>query len=335
MKKPFATLLLLTAALFPAPGAVAQTAAELERVLALPAVSCGDAARFVLGAAGTALPETAKDSAAGAYRFATERGWLPEKAAAEEPASLGDVSFLIMRALNIEGGLMYSLFPGPRYAYRELAYLKIIRGRSYSTMTVSGQRLLRIISRALDYAGDTAAPAPAAIAETGPPANGMAAPPVPSAPPALMERERVVEIIHTELEEKHVSDTDVRVTDEGVTISLNNIQFLPDSTELMEAEKQNLQNIAAILNKFPKRKILVGGHTAMAGSVEGRMRVSIARARAVADYLVSLGCRKSDEITVRAYGAGRPLGDPATAAGQVLNRRVEITLLDDEVSGDE
>jgi outer membrane protein OmpA-like peptidoglycan-associated protein len=97
----------------------------------------------------------------------------------------------------------------------------------------------------------------------------------------------------------------------------------------METEKQNLQNIAAVLNKFPNRKILVGGHTAMAGSAEGRMRISIARARAVADYLVSLGCRKPSEITVRGYGAGLPLGDSATAAGQALNRRVEIILLDE------
>jgi hypothetical protein len=61
-----------------------------------------------------------------------------------------------MKALNIRGGFMYTLFPGSRYGYRELAYRKVIRGRSYSTMTVSGERLLRILSRALDYSGDTA-----------------------------------------------------------------------------------------------------------------------------------------------------------------------------------
>jgi outer membrane protein OmpA-like peptidoglycan-associated protein len=146
----------------------------------------------------------------------------------------------------------------------------------------------------------------------------------------LEERERIAEIIHTELEEKRVADTDVRTTDEGVTISLNNIQFLPDSTELMEVEKQKLQNIAAILNTFPDRRILVGGHTAMAGTAEGRMKISEDRAWAVADYLVRLGCRTPNEITVRGYGAERPLSAlPDTAAGQALNRRVEITLLDE------
>jgi outer membrane protein OmpA-like peptidoglycan-associated protein len=49
----------------------------------------------------------------------------------------------------------------------------------------------------------------------------------------------------------------------------------------------------------------------------------------VADSLIILGCRERDEITVRGYGADLPLGDPASAAGQALNRRVEITLLDE------
>jgi hypothetical protein len=147
-----AGIFLLLSALLPAPRAAAQTAAELERVLALPSVSYGDAAWVVLGAAGTALAE---GSPKGAYRFAADNQWLPKKAAAEAPVSLGGVSFLIMKAFHIKGGFMYTLFPGPRYGYRELAYRKIISGRAYSTMPVSGERLLRILDRALDYSGDT------------------------------------------------------------------------------------------------------------------------------------------------------------------------------------
>jgi hypothetical protein len=52
---------------------------------------------------------------------------------------------------------MYSLFPGPRSSYREMVHRRLIQGRAYSTMKVSGERLLRIISRALEYSGDTAA----------------------------------------------------------------------------------------------------------------------------------------------------------------------------------
>jgi outer membrane protein OmpA-like peptidoglycan-associated protein len=319
MNKFFALGLVLSAALFPGKTLAAQTASELERILSLPEVTYGDASWFILNAAGIPLVDNSQD---GAYRFAADKQWLPKKAEARQPLSLGALSFLVMRAFNIKGGLMYTLFPGPRYAYRELSYRKILSGRAYSTMQVSGERLVRILSRALDYAGDGAAP------------------PIPPEKPAALpshrqeERERMVEHIHTELIEKNIRDTEVRSSAEGIAISLNNIQFLPDSTELMETEKEKLQSIARILNEFPDRPILIGGHTAMAGSAEGRRSISTSRAQAVADYLVLLGCRDQDEIRVHGYGAEQPLGDPDTEAGQALNRRVEIILLDEGI-GDE
>jgi hypothetical protein len=193
MKKIFLTLLVFSAALLAAPGADAQTAAELERVLTLPAVAYADAAWFVFNAAGTVLPE---NSAAGAYRFAADNKWLPKKAAADAPLTLGDVSLFIMQAFNIKGGLMYTLIPGPRYAYREILYRKIITGRAYSTMRVSGERLLRILSRALEYAGDTAA-LPAALA--------LEIPPERETPPPV-EQDSPVEGIQADWEEERAAD---------------------------------------------------------------------------------------------------------------------------------
>jgi hypothetical protein len=147
--------LLLSAALLPLQTAAAQTAEGLERILTLPVVGYGEAAWVILNAAGT-TENSGEFSESGAYCFAEDNGWLPKKAAPNTPATLGGVSFLIMKAFNMRGGLMYTLFPGPRYAYRELAYRKIITGRAYSTMRVSGERLLRLLDRALAYSGDTA-----------------------------------------------------------------------------------------------------------------------------------------------------------------------------------
>jgi hypothetical protein len=130
----------------------AQTAAELERILDLPSVSYGDAAWLILSSAGALPPET---STGGAYDFASDNKWLPQKAAPEEAITLGGVSLLIMQSLNLKGGLMFSLFPNPRYSYRELVYRQVIQGHAYSTQKVSGERLLRILSRALEYSGDT------------------------------------------------------------------------------------------------------------------------------------------------------------------------------------
>jgi outer membrane protein OmpA-like peptidoglycan-associated protein len=97
----------------------------------------------------------------------------------------------------------------------------------------------------------------------------------------------------------------------------------------MDSEQNKLREIALILARYPERGILVAGHTALAGTVEGRRQISTARAHAVADFLISLGVLSADRIAVQGYGAERPLGDNSTEEGLALNRRVEIILMDE------
>ncbi|MDR2133893.1 MAG: OmpA family protein [Treponema sp.] len=311
----------------------AQIAAEVDTILSTGTVSFAQASRFVLASADTAdEPSTA----GAAYALARDRGWLPKKAAPDNPIRLGELCFLVMRAFDIKGSFLYALFPGSRYAFRELDYLRLIPGRRDPALRVSGEELLRMVDMVTAWKGiEVAEPAPEddpAPAET-PPAPDPAPVETPPAPdPAAgivaAEREQIAEVIRTELEQHEVADTTVRVAEEGVVISLNNIQFTADSTELMEAEKVKLREIAAILSQYPGRRILVGGHAALAGSEEGRMQISAMRAQVTADFLLSLNVRRAEEITVWGYGADMPLGDNTTAAGQAMNRRVEITLLD-------
>ncbi|MDA3957304.1 hypothetical protein [Oceanispirochaeta sp.] len=44
--------------------------------------------------------------------------------------SYGEFSYIMMEVLELKGGLMYSLVPGPRYAAREAAYKRWIIGKS-------------------------------------------------------------------------------------------------------------------------------------------------------------------------------------------------------------
>ena len=139
-----------------------QTAAELDTLLQTETVSIATTARFVLGAAdllpaGLTGGEPRLSGSAGntgtaaqtaAYQMALERGWTKKSAA--ENATLQDTAFLIMNAFDLKGGIMYTLFRNPRYAYREMVYRRLIQGRAYSTMTASGQRLLHIIGRTIN-----------------------------------------------------------------------------------------------------------------------------------------------------------------------------------------
>jgi outer membrane protein OmpA-like peptidoglycan-associated protein len=283
-----------------------QTAAEMDVLLETRALSFVQAVRFTLVAADI-LDEgtTAED----AYALARERGWLPNRAEADNPIRLGELCFLMMNAYNLKGSFLYALFPGPRYAFREFNYLKLIPGRRDPALRVSGEGFLQILGRVTAY---TAVEKPQETAST-----------------VMTKREEMAEIIQSELKQLEVKDTTVRIVQEGIAISLNNIQFMPDSVELTEPEKVKLREIAIILSRYPDRKLLVRGHTAMAGTPEGQLRISAERAAAVADFLAAQGVRRRESIIVEGYGARRPLGDNATAEGQALNRRVEITLLDE------
>jgi outer membrane protein OmpA-like peptidoglycan-associated protein len=143
-----------------------------------------------------------------------------------------------------------------------------------------------------------------------------------------MDKEKIVGEISEELERQGIKDATVRVVDEGITISLENIQFEADTAKMLPGERGKLDKIADILHRYPDRDILVGGHTALAGSEEGRMKLSVDRATVVADYLATQKVRPAERIVVRGYGAQKPIADNTSEAGRQKNRRVEITLLE-------
>jgi len=296
----------------------AQTADEIQTLLETPAVSYAQAARFVLEAA-EVTGSYDKTSGQDAMRFAVEKNWLPKNTAAQDAISLEKLSLLIMRAFNLSGGPMYNMFHNAHYSYREMVFKDLIQGRTDPQMKVSGYTMMLIVNRLLFRVEDN-------------PWD------IPSAPQEMSEAEKakneenitLMEVITTQLESMDITDTDVRITDEGVTISISNIQFLANSSELPEKERQTIINIARILRVVPNRKILIAGHTALAGNQRDRLRTSRERAQAIADYLVLLGVRKADEIVVAGYGADKPVADNKTQEGMALNRRVEITLLENE-----
>ena len=142
----------------------------------------------------------------------------------------------------------------------------------------------------------------------------------------LMDRDS----LKTEVE-KAVADlpnVSVAKTDEGVTISIEDIQFEADSATLAPAETAKIAKIAELLKRYPDRDILVAGHTAAAGYAAGRKQLSEQRAEAVAERLIGLGARAPDRVRAAGYGDERPIADNATEAGRARNRRVEITILE-------
>ncbi|MDR1099631.1 MAG: OmpA family protein [Treponema sp.] len=143
-----------------------------------------------------------------------------------------------------------------------------------------------------------------------------------------MDKNKLVEEITADIERLDIKDATVRAVDEGVAISLENIQFEANTARILPGEERKLDRIAEILLRYQERDILVGGHTALAGTGGGQLALSQERAAVVADYLIRKKVRGSDRIVVRGYGAERPVADNNTEEGMRRNRRVEITILE-------
>ena len=128
--------------------AFAQTAAEVDAMLEADTITAAKAARFVLGTADL-LPSglSGPDAERAAYDTASSNGWI--KVDAYENLTMKDAAFLIMKAFDLKGGMMYSLFKNPRYAYREMVYRKLIMSRMDSSAKISGSGLLQILDRVI------------------------------------------------------------------------------------------------------------------------------------------------------------------------------------------
>ena len=122
-------------------------------------------------------------------------------------------------------------------------------------------------------------------------------------------------------------DIDVKESDKGLTISIENIQFEPDSARLMESEKEKLRKISQILKQFDN-DLLITGHCAARGSKKNQMIISEDRAISVAEFLSELDVRNPNCIYTQGKGATEPVASNSTEEGRKRNRRVEITLMD-------
>lgn len=144
----------------------------------------------------------------------------------------------------------------------------------------------------------------------------------------LMEREKTVQSINEEIAKMGLQNVTASASDEGITISIENIQFAADSARLLPEEKSKIKKLAALLERYPDKELLITGHTALAGTESARQKLSEERASAVAKYLTELGVKEEYHIYTRGFGAEKPLVPNTSEENRARNRRVEITILE-------
>jgi outer membrane protein OmpA-like peptidoglycan-associated protein len=119
----------------------------------------------------------------------------------------------------------------------------------------------------------------------------------------------------------------VKAEQERTVITLSgSVLFEMGETKLMPIAKERLTAVADYLRRLePGKTIRVVGHTDSSGTDDVNKALSLHRARAVRDYLVSLGV-PADRVTAVGMGESTPVAPNDSAENRANNRRVEIII---------
>ena len=140
--------------------------------------------------------------------------------------------------------------------------------------------------------------------------------------------EEAVKAVQEKVQEMGLENVTVEKSDKGLKISIENIQFLPNSAELQQSEKDKLKVLGDIIKGYPDNDLLINGHTARSGTEESCQILSEERAGSVANFLIDLGVKDKYHIFSLGSGSRVPIATNKTKEGMAKNRRVEITILD-------
>jgi outer membrane protein OmpA-like peptidoglycan-associated protein len=117
----------------------------------------------------------------------------------------------------------------------------------------------------------------------------------------------------------------VKQESRGMVITLSGAVLFPSgAASLLPGAMVKLNEVADALTKSnPESRIVVEGHTDSQGHIDFNQDLSMRRAQAVRDYLVSRGMA-ADRITSEGLGSSRPIAPNSNPEGRANNRRVEI-----------
>ncbi len=142
-------------------------------------------------------------------------------------------------------------------------------------------------------------------------------------------RELLERRLASEINSKDVS---VGFDERGLVVRvLDRVIFDSGKAKVRKAAYPVLDKVARVLNQdLPNQPVGVEGHTDNVpikhSGWESNKALSVARAEAVANYLIEKGVDK-DRITVTGHGEDRPIESNDTKDGRQKNRRVEIIIL--------
>jgi len=132
--------------------------------------------------------------------------------------------------------------------------------------------------------------------------------------------------LHTTERKHYFTTKDVNVVDRKFVIK-KRINFKVGKADLLPSSYGILDEIAQVIKQNEVKKLLIAGHTDSTHNEDFNLRLSLARANSVKNYLVSKGVSE-ETLTTQGFGKRKPMASNATEAGRRENRRVEFFIIE-------
>ncbi len=126
--------------------------------------------------------------------------------------------------------------------------------------------------------------------------------------------------------ERYIPELDIAKVNIGQALRINELSFDADSTNLRSENFEILDEVYEFLVKHPTVKIEIGGHTNTIPPHGYCDKLSTARAKSVAGYVVERGIDKS-RVAYKGYGKREPITESKSTSARKKNQRVEVKIL--------
>lgn len=125
--------------------------------------------------------------------------------------------------------------------------------------------------------------------------------------------------------QRQIDTLKAEATERGLVLTLGDLLFAFDSSELKSGGTITLDRLVNFLNQYPERRVVIEGHTDNVGTDDYNQHLSQRRADAVSRYLQSKGISGA-RLEAKGIGKESPLASNDSESGRQQNRRVELII---------
>jgi len=124
-----------------------QSAENMDKIIGNPSVAVDQASYLVFVAAGKLAEDATFDQS---FTLYNKMGWLGTEGNPHRAITLAEYAYLLQRSFDLPRGVMATLLPGPRYAFRDFVFSGLIAPDVDPDSYVTGAEAVRLLGKIMD-----------------------------------------------------------------------------------------------------------------------------------------------------------------------------------------